>query len=154
MARRGFRQGEVRDRREKVLEFYRNQGTGTPNSRGHPLLRLREEGLFIDITVSEGKRYYIGRVTFEGNALFTENQLRGMLEFGEGDPTARRNSTKPWREDRRRLFRPGIHLRADQSHRNPAGRGHARRTISPSWKATRTPSARSSSPETRGPRKR
>jgi outer membrane protein insertion porin family len=73
--------------KDKVLEFYRNQGYRDAEILGDTLYYDAEKkDLFIDVTVTEGGRYYVGRVTFEGNALFTEPQLRDMLEFSEGDP--------------------------------------------------------------------
>jgi outer membrane protein insertion porin family len=72
--------------REKVLEFYRNHGYRDAELLGDTLYYDAEKkDLFIDITLSEGTRYNFGRVTFEGNVLFSEPQLRGMLEFSEGD---------------------------------------------------------------------
>jgi len=72
---------------EKVLEFYRNQGY-----RDAEILRdslyfdADKKDMFIDIALSEGRRYYIGKVSFQGNVLFSERQLRSMLEFAEGNP--------------------------------------------------------------------
>lgn len=73
--------------KEKVLEFYRNHGY-----RDAEILRdslyydSNKKDLYIDITLIEGTKYYFGRVSFQGNALFTEKQFRSMIEFTEGDP--------------------------------------------------------------------
>jgi outer membrane protein insertion porin family len=89
----GFLRGGDFDRdkyetdKEKVLEFYRNNGYRDAEILGDSLYYDPEKkDLFIDITVTEGIRYFIGTVTFQGNVLFTEKQLRALLEFSEGDP--------------------------------------------------------------------
>jgi len=70
---------------EHVLEFYRNHGYRDAEIVNDSLYYDKErKDLFIDITVSEGKPYYFGEVTFEGNTVFTEKQLRSMLEFRKG----------------------------------------------------------------------
>jgi outer membrane protein insertion porin family len=72
---------------EKILEFYRNQGYRDAEILKDSLYYdTDKKDMFIDITVSEGKRYFIGKVSFKGNVLFPEKQLRSMLEFSEGDP--------------------------------------------------------------------
>lgn len=71
---------------EKILEFYRNQGYRDAEIERDSLYYDSEKkDMFIDITLSEGKRYYIGKITFQGNVLFPEKQLYSMLEFAEGD---------------------------------------------------------------------
>lgn len=71
---------------EHVLEFYRNHGYRDAEIVKDSLYYDEErKDLFIDITVSEGKPYYFGNVTFEGNTVFTEKQLQAMLEFQKGE---------------------------------------------------------------------
>ncbi|RMD87850.1 MAG: hypothetical protein D6813_13005, partial [Calditrichaeota bacterium] len=41
--------------------------------------------MFIDIWVNEGRRYYFGDITWEGNKLFKDEQLSSLLGFKKGD---------------------------------------------------------------------
>ena len=45
----------------------------------------KQENIFIDITVSEEQKYYFGEPDFVGNILFSDEDLRQVLEFGYGD---------------------------------------------------------------------
>jgi outer membrane protein insertion porin family len=72
--------------KEKVVEFYRNHGYRDSEILGDTLYYDADrKDLFIDITLAEGRQYFVGKVAFEGNVLFTEKQLRSMMEFSEGD---------------------------------------------------------------------
>jgi outer membrane protein insertion porin family len=42
-------------------------------------------GLEIDIAVHEGRRYYFGTTSFSGNTLYTDEQLRHVLKYTEGE---------------------------------------------------------------------
>jgi outer membrane protein insertion porin family len=73
--------------KEKVLEFYRNNGYRDAEILKDSLYYdPNKKDLYIDITLIEAIKYYFGSVSFQGNALFTEKQIRSMIEFTEGDP--------------------------------------------------------------------
>ena len=72
--------------KEKVLAFYRNHGYRDAEIVKDSLYYDPEkEDMFIDIWVREGRCYYIGKVTWEGNDLFPEEHLMSLLEFKEGE---------------------------------------------------------------------
>ncbi len=72
--------------KEKVIEFYRNHGYRDAEIVGDSLYYDSEKkNLFIDIWVHEGQCYYVGKISWEGNKLFTDKFLTSLLEFGEGD---------------------------------------------------------------------
>ena len=45
----------------------------------------RKKDLFIDITVNEGGQYYFGDITWEGNELFSKQELESLIDFERGD---------------------------------------------------------------------
>ncbi|MBU4487328.1 MAG: outer membrane protein assembly factor BamA, partial [Candidatus Delongbacteria bacterium] len=46
---------------------------------------IKSEKIFIDITVSEGMKYYFGESEFAGNILFSDEDLSKALEYEKGD---------------------------------------------------------------------
>jgi len=81
-----FDRKEFNEDLEKVVEFYRNEGF-----RDAEILKdsvyydESKKDLFIDITVREGDRYYIGDVSWEGNELYSNEILQSQLGFEKGD---------------------------------------------------------------------
>ena len=72
--------------KEKVLAFYRNHGYRDAEIVKDSLYYDPEkEDMFIDIWVREGRCYYIGKVTWEGNELFPEDRLAMLVDFKKGD---------------------------------------------------------------------
>lgn len=80
---------------DHVLEFYRNHGYRDAEIVQDSLYYDDErKDMFIDITVSEGKPYYYGGMTFEGNTVFTEKQLQAMCEFQKGEKYSQKKFDK------------------------------------------------------------
>ncbi len=63
-----------------------------------------KQHLFIDIYLDEGRRYYFGDVTFEGNTVFTDEQLREQLLFKKGDVYNQEDYEKSVRENIQNLY--------------------------------------------------
>jgi len=71
---------------EKVIEFYRKEGFRDAEiTQDSVYYDYRKKDIFVDITMNEGSRYYIGDITWEGNELFPVEQLQSMLGFEKGD---------------------------------------------------------------------
>lgn len=60
--------------------------------------------LYIDVYLSEGRRYYFGDVTFEGNTVFPEELLRTQLLFKKGDIYNQEEFDKSIRENIQNLY--------------------------------------------------
>lgn len=72
--------------KEKVLAYYRNNGYRDAEIVKDSLYYdAGREEMFIDIWLSEGQSYFIGDITWQGNELFDEEHLTGLLEFRKGD---------------------------------------------------------------------
>ena len=72
--------------KDKVLEFYRNNGYRDAEILKDSLYYDdQKKDMFIDLWVAEGHCYYVGEITWEGNTLLTGDQLENLLELNEGD---------------------------------------------------------------------
>jgi outer membrane protein insertion porin family len=89
--KRWWRSGEFKsdvyaEDKEKILAFYRSKGyqqaTIVRDSIYYDDSRRR---LFIDIEVDEGRQYRVGDLTWEGNELFTPEQIERHLKVDHGD---------------------------------------------------------------------
>ncbi|RMH98906.1 MAG: outer membrane protein assembly factor BamA [Calditrichaeota bacterium] len=60
--------------------------------------------LFIDVYINEGKRYYFGDITFEGNTVFPEQVLRAQLLFSKGNVYNQEDLEKSIRENLQNLY--------------------------------------------------
>ena len=86
-----FRSGEFkRDSFEEDLlnleKYYHDRGYRDMEVAGDSIwYREDKKRMFIDIFVDEGRLYYFGEVTFEGNTLFDSEELRSKLLFKPGD---------------------------------------------------------------------
>ncbi|MFQ5650382.1 MAG: outer membrane protein assembly factor BamA [bacterium] len=80
-----FDADKYNDDLRKLIAFYRKEGF-----RDAEVLRdsihygpLKKE-MYIDIWVNPGMRYYFGDITWEGNELYTADQLASYLDFRKG----------------------------------------------------------------------
>ncbi|HHS12193.1 MAG TPA: outer membrane protein assembly factor BamA [bacterium] len=71
---------------EKILEYYRNSGYRDAEiTRDSLYYNDTQEEMYIDIFVNEGQKYYIGDITWEGNELFSDEELGRMFDLKKGD---------------------------------------------------------------------
>ncbi|MCK4818164.1 outer membrane protein assembly factor BamA, partial [bacterium] len=81
-----FDKEKYEEDKEKVVTFYRNEGYRDAEVVKDSLYYdIEKKDMFIDIWVQEGKRYYVGNISWEGNELFEGKHLKSLLEFKEGD---------------------------------------------------------------------
>jgi len=81
-----FNREKYEEDKEKVLDFYRNNGFRDAEIIKDSLYYdSKRKDMFIDLWVREGKCYYIGNITWEGNTIFTKEQLTPLLKFKTGD---------------------------------------------------------------------
>ena len=81
-----FKKAEYDEDKENVLDYYRNHGYRDAGIVRDSLYYDDEKkDMFIDIWVREGRCYYFGNVTWEGNELFEEGYLNALLDFKSGD---------------------------------------------------------------------
>jgi outer membrane protein insertion porin family len=81
-----FDEKKYKEDLEKLAEFYRTEGY-----RDAELVRdslyygPEKKDMFIDIWLNEGRKYYIGNITWEGNKIYPDKLLVALLGFQSGD---------------------------------------------------------------------
>ncbi|MCA9742027.1 MAG: outer membrane protein assembly factor BamA [Deferribacteres bacterium] len=69
-----------------VLDFMRSKGYRDAEIvRDSLYYGPEKKDMFIDVWVNDGKKYYFGDISFEGNKLFTDEQLAQQVGYKEGD---------------------------------------------------------------------
>lgn len=81
-----FKQDEYDEDLENLAAFYKNSGFRDAQILGDSISYTEDKkGMNIDIFLQEGDRYYFGKISWEGNTLFSTEELIRKLEFKEGD---------------------------------------------------------------------
>ena len=82
----GFDAEEFEEDKKNVIQFYKNHGFRDAEILSDSLsYDDKKEKLFLSLTIREGNRYKIGEITFEGNELFSEEELLFTLGIKPGD---------------------------------------------------------------------
>ncbi|MDX1438361.1 MAG: outer membrane protein assembly factor BamA [Rubricoccaceae bacterium] len=75
---------------ESLTRFYHDEGYfGARVVRDSVYMDEEVGGIVVEIEIEEGPRYFVRNVDFEGNTLYTDEQLRRALGFERGDPFSR-----------------------------------------------------------------
>jgi len=70
---------------DRILEFYRE--VGHPDARiDSTKFDYREDGLYITVYLTEGKRYWFGETYFTGNTVFSDSQLLSVVNLSKDKP--------------------------------------------------------------------
>src|SRR6267142_879768 len=83
-----FKDDQFEDDLDKLRDFYREQGfldVEIPQDKvtfNYP----RPDRLNLVVTIEEGRRYYIGDVSFEGNKVFDSKLLGRVVRMRKGYP--------------------------------------------------------------------
>ncbi len=78
-----FKDKEFRKDLSRIERYYREKGYIDAEVEDYKL-DYREDGLYILIKVKEGRRYRVGRISFEGNEVFSDEELERYLKLKEG----------------------------------------------------------------------
>jgi len=86
-----YKDEEIRADVERIKELYHNHGYINVEV-SEPVVRLSDDRkrLYIDISVSEGQQYRVGRLGVEGNTVFTADDILKRLKTRQGDIFSRR----------------------------------------------------------------
>lgn len=52
---------------------------------GEPVVSVREDGIYIDITIEEGPQFSVGQITLTGDLVLKEEDIRSRLKLKEGE---------------------------------------------------------------------
>jgi len=81
-----FKRDKYKEDLENLLAFYRKKGFRDAQIVSDSIYYdAQKEHMFIDITIHEGERYRIRKITWEGNKLFSASELASLLPLKEGD---------------------------------------------------------------------
>ena len=81
-----FDKEKYQEDKNHVRDFYRKEGFRDAEVLNDSIYYGPEKkDMYIDIWVEEGTRYYFGKITWEGNKLYTDAQLKPLLGFSERD---------------------------------------------------------------------
>ncbi|MEW6680043.1 MAG: outer membrane protein assembly factor BamA [bacterium] len=69
---------------DRLCQFYKEQGYARVTIQ-EPKISFEKKGIIVDITVNEGKKYKIGKIEIEGNTLFSNDEIRGLIKVKEGE---------------------------------------------------------------------
>lgn len=71
---------------KNLIAFYRKEGFRDAEVLKDSIYYgPQKKDMYIKIWVDEGRRYYFGDITWEGNKLYTDEQLYSYLDFKKGD---------------------------------------------------------------------
>ncbi|WP_235802677.1 outer membrane protein assembly factor BamA [Vaginella massiliensis] len=70
---------------KKVVEKYKSAGFRDAKIVSDSIIRLDENNVKIVVKVDEGRPYYLGKVSFAGNSVYTSEQLARVFSYKEGD---------------------------------------------------------------------
>ncbi len=68
-----------------VLDTYKEKGFRDARILGDTLVKDSDKRISLEVKVEEGKKYYFGNIEFIGNTVYTDNQLRRLLQVDKGD---------------------------------------------------------------------
>ncbi len=81
-----FKEDEYEKDKEKLMDFYHKEGFRDAEIvKDSIYYDAKKQNMFIDITVSEGERYKIRKITWTGNKLFSDKRLASLLGLKAGD---------------------------------------------------------------------
>lgn len=83
-----YTQEEYQEGIENVLQFYRDNGYRDVRVLEDSVYVAdwrNKEGVYFDIHLQEGPQYHIRNIEWEGNTVYTDEELTNFLEFEKGD---------------------------------------------------------------------
>lgn len=73
------------DDKQKVLEYYYSKGFRDVEIVSDSIYRTKRGRIGIDINLAEGKKYYYRNIFVKGNSLFSEDQIKKIININRGD---------------------------------------------------------------------
>lgn len=70
----------------KVVETFQSYGFRDAKIVSDTVIRTDKNNFNISVNVSEGKRYYLGNITFSGNSVYSSEILSKIIGYKKGEP--------------------------------------------------------------------
>jgi outer membrane protein insertion porin family len=103
----------LQEDRERLSEFYRNEGYIDFELKDIKVDEVDEERLEVDFVIEEGDPYQVGSITFTGNELFSTNEILGSMRRREGTKVREGLNLQPGETFKPRLHAEDIDLIED-----------------------------------------
>ena len=118
-----FNEKKYRKDLENLLAYCRKKGFRDAEIERDSLYYSEDkEDMYIDVYINEGRKYYFGKVSFEGNTVFSDEELREQLLFKPGDVYNQEDYDKSIRENIQNMYYNQGYLFANiQPREIPAG---------------------------------
>ncbi len=81
-----YSQDKLDEGKDNIKAFYGSGGWLDADVKTKIQFSPDKSQMFITLIVDEGERYYVGSTHINGNTLFTDSEIREILELEEGDP--------------------------------------------------------------------
>jgi len=80
-----FNENKYAEDKEKVISYYNTQGYRDAVLLRDTTYKSQNGGVNVSMQVSEGKKYYFGKITWKGNSRYSDSLLAKVLGIKEGD---------------------------------------------------------------------
>lgn len=80
-----FIKEDYEEDKANVIKKYKEKGYRDARIIKDTLIRIDENSVAINMDIDEGDRYYFGEISFLGNSVYTDTQLRQILTIENGD---------------------------------------------------------------------
>ena len=83
-----FNPAKYEEDKEKIIRYYNSQGYRDAQILEDTVITATSKGkskLYVDIKVSEGRKYYFGNIAWKGNAKYSDSLLSVILGINKGD---------------------------------------------------------------------
>ena len=71
--------------KDKIVKKYKSQGYRDARIVSDSIIRLDEDDIAINLKIEEGNKYYFGNISFLGNSVYSDEQLKQVLGIQKGD---------------------------------------------------------------------
>ncbi len=89
LSKKVYKQSDFEEGVNNVLSFYRKNGYSDVRVLSDSVFIYNYvkdlDGVGVTIKLEEGPQYKVRKITWEGNTVYTDEQLTGALDFGKGD---------------------------------------------------------------------
>ena len=100
-----FNEKKYREDLSNLLNYCRKKGFRDAEIvRDSLYYSENKKDMFIDVYINENQQYYFGKVTFDGNTVFSDAELRTQLLFNKGDIYNQEEFEKSIRENIQNLY--------------------------------------------------
>lgn len=82
-----FNQEKLEEDKDRILRYYNSLGFRDAKISDSIITGIgkNQDGLYVNIKVNEGRRYYFGNIKWKGNVKYSDQQLNNALGIAKGD---------------------------------------------------------------------